>query len=180
MRYEAGTRHISKMTASEAAVAIVRARAPEESILLMRRTTREGDPWSGHWSLPGGRRDPADPDLLHTALRELEEECGIRLGREQMEAALALTSVGRLLGQPTLIVAPFVFTVEHELPTIANPEEAAEALWVPVRLLRDQSLHAVQSVPGMPADRQFLGVELNGVPLWGFTYKLVTDWLKEQ
>jgi 8-oxo-dGTP pyrophosphatase MutT (NUDIX family) len=164
------------MADPEAAVAIVRARAPEESILLMRRTTREGDPWSGHWSLPGGRRDAQDADLLDTALRELAEECGIRLGREQLESTLEPAFVGRLVGA-RLTVAPFVFSVDRELPTVANPEEAAEALWVPVRLLRDRARHAMHSVPGMPVDRQFPGIDLNGVPLWGFTYHLVTNWL---
>ena len=160
----------------EAAVAIVRARSPEESILLIRRTERIGDPWSGHWSLPGGRRDPQDPDLLHTALRELAEECAVLLTPGQLEAALPAASVGRLLG-PRMLVAPFVFSVDHELPTVANPEEAVETLWLPVRVLRDTSRHAVRSVPGMPPDRQFPGIDLHGVPLWGFTYKLVTDWL---
>ena len=164
------------MEDTEAAVAIVRARAPEESILLIRRADRQDDPWSGHWSLPGGRRDPGDLDLLHTALRELEEECGVRLGREQLEAELPVTSVGHLLGH-RMLVAPFVFSVDHELPTVADPEEAAEAVWIPVSVLRDPARRAVQSVPGMPPDRQFPGIALNGVPLWGFTYKLVTDWL---
>ena len=167
---------MGRMADPEAAVAIVRARAPEESILLIRRADRVGDPWSGHWSLPGGRRDPADPDLLHTALRELAEECAILLTREQLESALPVSSVGRLLG-PRMLVAPFVFSVDHELPTIADPEEAVETLWLPVSVLRDPTRHAVQSVPGMPPDMQFPGIELNGVPLWGFTYKLVTDWL---
>jgi 8-oxo-dGTP pyrophosphatase MutT (NUDIX family) len=65
----------------EAAVAIVRASVPGKSILLIRRSEREEDSWSGRWSFPGGRRDPDDPDLLHTALREFGEECGIRLDR---------------------------------------------------------------------------------------------------
>ena len=72
------------MAEPEAAVAIVRAAVPDDSILLIRRAEREGDSWSGHWSFPGGRREPEDPDLLHTALRELEEECGIRLPREKL------------------------------------------------------------------------------------------------
>ncbi len=164
------------MADPEAAVAIVRARAPEESILLIRRTERVGDPWSGHWSLPGGRREPQDPDLLHTALRELDEECAILLTRDQLETALPASSVGRLLG-PRMLVAPFVFSVDHELPAVAHPDEAVEALWIPVRVLRDPARHAVHSVPGMPPDMQFPGIELNGVPLWGFTYKLVTNWL---
>ena len=160
----------------EAAVAIVHARAPEESILLMRRTTREGDPWSGHWSLPGGRREPEDPDLLHTALRELHEECGVRLDPAQLEAPLEPTFVGRLVGTK-MLVAPFVFSIDHEMPTVVDPEEAAETLWVPVRVLRDPARRGVHSVPGMPVDKQFPGIDLNGVPLWGFTYHLVTNWL---
>jgi 8-oxo-dGTP pyrophosphatase MutT (NUDIX family) len=164
------------MAEPEAAVAIVWARAPEESILLIRRSEREGDPWSGHWSFPGGRRDSRDSDLLQTALRELEEECGVRLGREQMEAALEPATAGRKMGRQVL-VAPFVFSVEHELPTVADPREAVEALWIPVRMLRDPARYAVQSVPGMPIEMQFPGIDLNGVPLWGFTYRLVTDWL---
>ena len=57
-------------------------------VLLMRRAERADDSWSGQWSLPGGRREPGDLDLVETALRELEEECGIRLGRDQLEQAL--------------------------------------------------------------------------------------------
>src|SRR5207248_2608755 len=124
----------------------------------------------------GGRRDPQDAGLLDTALRGLEEECGIRLGREQLESALEPTFVGRLMGT-RLVVTPFVFAVERELPAVPNPAEAAEALWVPVELLRDRARHAMHSVPGMPVDSQFPGIELNGVPLWGFTYHLVTNWL---
>lgn len=164
------------MADPEAAVAIVRARAPEESILLMLRTTRESDPWSGHWSLPGGRREPQDSDLLHTALRELAEECGVRLGPEHMETALPTTIVGRMVGR-RMVVAPFVFSVERELPTVASPEECVEALWVPLRVLRDPARRAAHSVPGMPVDKRFPGIELNGVPLWGFTYRLVSEWL---
>src|SRR5215472_8046710 len=92
----------------EAAVAIVRAGSPEESVLLIRRAHREGDPWSGHWSFPGGRRDPEDPDLLHTALRELQEECGVSLGLEHLERALSPMHAGRRAG-PLVLVAPFLF-----------------------------------------------------------------------
>src|ERR1017187_4800527 len=53
-------RMMKRMADREAAVAIVRARSPEESILLIRRTQRVGDPSSGHWSLLGGRRDLQD------------------------------------------------------------------------------------------------------------------------
>jgi 8-oxo-dGTP pyrophosphatase MutT (NUDIX family) len=130
------------MTEAErgAAVAIVRARQPRESILLMRRSERKEDSWSGHWSFPGGRRDPDDPDLLHTALRELEEECGIRLGREQMEAALP-------------------------------------PVWLPQSAWCDPTRHFLKPVPNRPGNLLFPAFDLNGTPVWGFTYRLVMDWL---
>jgi 8-oxo-dGTP diphosphatase len=164
------------MAEPEAAVAILHAVEPEESVLLIRRAERADDPWSGHWSFPGGGREPEDPDLLHTALRELEEECGIRLGREHFEAALPPTPAGRRVGR-FVLVAPFLFQVAGELPVILDPREAVEALWTPLSILRDPARHAVQCVPGQPKEMPFPAIELNGVPLWGFTYRLLADWL---
>ena len=164
------------MAEPEAAVAIVHTREPAESILLMRRTEREGDSWSGQWSLPGGRRDAADVDLLHTALRELEEECGIRLRRDDLESALPQRLARRRVGR-YLLVAPFVFRVDTELATRLDPLEAAHAEWIPLDLLRDPDRHHVRPVPGVAADMLFPAVDLEGAPLWGFTYRLLCDWL---
>jgi 8-oxo-dGTP diphosphatase len=164
-------------TEPEAAVAMVQAHVQRKSILLIRRAEREGDSWSGHWSFPGGWRHASDRDPLCTAIRELEEECGVRLAREQMERALPPTLARRKVGRYVL-VAPFVFRVEREFATVLNPGEAVEALWVPLSLLLDPAQHALRPVPGRPAALLFPGVVLNGVPLWGFTYRLITDWLE--
>ena len=164
------------MAKPAAAVAIVHAHGAEESVLLIRRTERDDDPWSGHWSFPGGRRDPGDIDLVHTALRELSEECGIELSRESLEATLPPTLAGRRVGQ-TITVAPFLFRAERELPTVLDPTEAAEALWIPLSLLRDPMRHCLTPVPRMPPEQTFPAIQLNGVPLWGFTYRVITEWL---
>lgn len=164
------------MPEPEAAVAIVHAQGPEESVLLIRRTEREEDPWSGHWSFPGGRHDREDRDLLDTALRELAEECGIQLAREQMELALPPTNAGRRLGHQ-LLVAPFLFRVREVLGTDLDPREAAEALWIPLRWLRDPARHTLLPVPRLPKDLAFPAIDLAGAPLWGFTYRVITEWL---
>jgi 8-oxo-dGTP diphosphatase len=161
---------------TEAAVTIVHALSPVESVLLMRRAEREGDSWSGQWSLPGGRRDRRDADLLDTALRELEEECGIRLHRDQMEQALP-ERLARRRTPPYLMVAPFVFRVAEQLSTTLDEREAVQALWAPLAMLRDRRRHALGPVPGRPAGILFPGIALEGAPLWGFTYRLLEDWL---
>jgi len=169
-------RHHKNMKVPEAAVAIVHARQPEESVLLMRRAERQEDSWSGHWSLPGGRCETGDADLPHTALRELEEECGIRLDRQFLASALPPRPARRRAGEP-LRVAPFVFQVERELPVVVNPAEAVAAQWVPLRGLVDPANHSLQCVPGVPPQMRYPCIALDGAPLWGFTYRLLTAWL---
>ena len=164
------------MSQPEAAVAIVRAAVPHESILLIRRTERADDPWSGHWSFPGGRRDPRDDGLLRTALRELQEECGIALDPGDVEQVLPHRVARRRAG-PFVLVAPYVFHVNEERPAVLDPREAVESRWVPLRLLRDPARHVLRSVPGLPQETLFPAIDLGGVPLWGFTYRLITFWL---
>ena len=164
------------MTLPEAAVAIVEAEAPEPCVLLIRRTERQGDSWSGHWSFPGGRKDAEDSGPLHTALRELEEECGIRLLPGQMVAALPVRPARRRVGR-FIPVAPFHFRVKCQLKTSLSPGEAVEALWVPLAILRDPARHCLRPVPGIPEDMLYPAVNLTTTPLWGFTYRLITAWL---
>lgn len=164
------------MTQPEAAVAIVHTRREPETVLLIRRSERPDDSWSGHWSLPGGRCEPADPDAVHTALRELEEECGLRLTAAHLERALPHT-VARRKAPPFLLVAPFVFRVDAELPTTLDAREAVESLWIPAAVLGDTAHHSLRAVPGRPREMLFPTIELRGAPLWGFTYRLLTDWM---
>jgi 8-oxo-dGTP pyrophosphatase MutT (NUDIX family) len=155
----------------------VHARGASDAVLLIRRAEREADPWSGHWSFPGGRREPEDGDLLHTALRELEEECGIRLALERLEAAMPAAVARRSVGR-FLLVAPFVFNVDGELPLTLDAREAAAAVWVPLDELRDPARHALWPAPGLPPEVRFPAIDRKGVRLWGCTYRLVTDWLE--
>jgi 8-oxo-dGTP pyrophosphatase MutT (NUDIX family) len=160
----------------DAAVAVVHARGPQESVLLIRRAEREDDPWSGHWSFPGGRRHAGDPDLLHAALRELEEECGIRLTRERLVAELPRRMARRRQGAP-VPVTPFVFRVESELAAVPDGREAVETLWAALGYLRDPCNHRLLAIPGLPPEDPRPAIALRSAPLWGFTYKLVCDWL---
>jgi hypothetical protein len=76
------------------------------------------------------------------------------------------------------LVAPFVFDIETELPTMLDANEAVGAVWIPQSMLLDPTQHSFRRVPGMPAEVWFPAIALPGAPLWGFTYRLLVDWLE--
>src|SRR5579863_6444108 len=71
---------ISRVASETAAVAVV-VRDTEEGdeVLLIKRAERDGDPWSGHIALPGGRVQKQDESFKATAVRETREEVGVDL-----------------------------------------------------------------------------------------------------
>src|SRR3569832_2368743 len=97
-------------------------------VLLMKRVDREGDPWSGHISLPGGGFHPTDGDLLQTAIRETEEELGLDLQRTRLIGPLPVLQP-LSAGPMGIEVTPFAFVTPEELPPVVGPE-ALSAFWL--------------------------------------------------
>jgi len=94
-------------------------------LLLIRRG---GEPFMGHWALPGGFLD-IDEDLEHGALRELEEETGVRgVYLEQ------LRTYGRPDRDPrerVISVAYYALAPSEQL-RLRAASDADEASWFPV------------------------------------------------
>ncbi len=63
----------------EAAVLVPITRSDEPEVVLTLRASGLST-HGGEVAFPGGRRDPEDPDLVRTALREAEEEIGLPPG----------------------------------------------------------------------------------------------------
>jgi 8-oxo-dGTP pyrophosphatase MutT (NUDIX family) len=158
-----------------AAVAIILAPDPD-SILLIRRAERPGDPWSGHMALPGGRRDPEDHDLLTTAVRETSEEVGIELSRGGVAGTLD-DVVPRLPVLPPIAVRPYVFPLSVR-PRITLNSEVTSANWVPVdHLLRPGTHHPVRlEIAGQ--SRVVLAYELEDAMVWGMTERILSRLLE--
>ena len=122
-----------------AAVAIMLREGQEATELLMiRRATREGDPWSGHMGFPGGRRDPEDRSNFSCAVRETEEELGVDLSRWGAPLGeLSDVNTGWRKDRPEMLVTPFIYSVS-ELPELTPNDEVDDVVWVPLHFLMDE------------------------------------------
>ncbi len=137
-------------------------------LLVIRRTTRAGDRWSGHMALPGGKRDPGEEPAA-TAVREAYEEVAIALDQP----------LGRLddhFGRSTSKrVATFVFAVEGLPSPVPGPLEVEEAIWVPLRRLLDPESHGTFRWGGIvPAPAW----QIDDATIWGLTHRIVTHFLE--
>jgi 8-oxo-dGTP pyrophosphatase MutT (NUDIX family) len=143
-----------------------------DAILLIRRAERSGDPWSGHIALPGGRRDPGDPDLAATAIRETREELGIQLTLEDLAGSLE-DVVPRTPVLPPIAVRPYVFILSAQ-PAIVPNDEVATAQWVTIDyLLRPDTHHPVRLDVGGQS-RRVQAYQLEDGIVWGMTERILT------
>ena len=128
-----------KPSAGRAAVAImVREGSDATEMLMIRRATREGDPWSGHMGFPGGRRDPGDPSNFSCALRETWEEIGVDLAEWGTPLGeLSDVNTGWRKDRPEMLVTPFIFQVS-ELPAMTPNHEVDDIVWVPLHFLLNE------------------------------------------
>ncbi|GGI09211.1 NUDIX hydrolase [Egicoccus halophilus] len=150
----------------QAATALVVAPGDGPELALIERVERTGDPWSGHMALPGGKRDPDDPDLAATAVRETREEVGLALD----------APVGRLDDHHghhrDARVATYVFVLDERPVMTPHPDEVADALWVPLGRLLAPGTATAHRVPGY--DDAFPGLDLGGRVVWGLTHATLT------
>jgi 8-oxo-dGTP pyrophosphatase MutT (NUDIX family) len=126
--------------AGRAAVAImVREGSDATEMLMIRRATREGDPWSGHMGFPGGRRDLEDASNFSCALRETREEIGVDLSQWGTPLGeLSDVNTGWRKDRPEMLVTPFIFQVS-ELPALTPNYEVDDVVWVPLHFLMNDA-----------------------------------------
>ena len=155
-----------------AAVAVILVPDPD-SVLLIRRAERRGDPWSGHVGLPGGRVEPSDADLQATAIRETAEEVGVSLPHQGLLGALPdvwpRTPTPRLL-----VVRPFVFALPAR-PPVTLSGEVAEAFWVSFADLSRPAVYRETEFRLRGEDRVFPAYHLSQGVVWGITERILTS-----
>ncbi len=145
--------------------------------LLIQRATHPKDPWSGQMALPGGRRDPHDLDLLATAIREVFEEVGLSLLRDECVGYLSpLTALPHRPADP-LVIQPIVFVVQKR-STLQLNHEVAETLWVPLKKLQGNSHRSTVTLERQGQRLQFPSWNFSQKQVWGLTERMLQSFLK--
>jgi len=145
-------------------------------VLLTRRTDHLRD-HAGQISFPGGRAEPEDANAVATALREAEEEVGLR--REHIEV------IGNLPDYATVtrfVVTPVVALVDAAHTLTLDPFEVAEAFEVPLTFLMNPAHHRRHEFDWDGARRQFLSMPWTRNPgrpneffIWGATAAMLRN-----
>lgn len=163
---------------------LLRETSGKTETLIIKRAEFEGDPWSGHLALPGGRAEAQDEDLLATAAREMREEIGIDL----LDAASPNGARTRFIGQlpliaprnpglPKIEITPLVALAPPN-PVIQLSDEVESAFWVPISQLKREGPSATYFLryedliikrPAYPTERGLI---------WGITERILTNFLE--
>jgi 8-oxo-dGTP pyrophosphatase MutT (NUDIX family) len=173
--------HVPQTVADEdhdaAVLAPVVTRGDDYYLLFTKRADHLGE-HAGQMSFPGGGREPSDADLQATALREAEEEIGLRADEADV--------VGRLDDIRTTskyAVTPYVARVPDR-EYAPDEREVAEIAVLPVAGLLDPDNYEVERREHPKYGEAIVHFfRVNGYTVWGATARilvqlleLTTDW----
>jgi 8-oxo-dGTP pyrophosphatase MutT (NUDIX family) len=136
---------------------------PDPAVLLTQRTA-ELSSHAGQIAFPGGKIDPGDATPAAAAMREAEEEIGLRRG--------VIEPIGYLdlyLTFSGFRVLPTVARIAPEYRLTLNPSEVADAFEVPLAFLMDAQNHALHSRDWKGVNRRYYAMPFGERYIWGVT-----------
>ena len=134
------TQTLADPSLTPAAVLLVIYPKDGQYCILLHKRSEQVEYHKGEISFPGGAQDQEDKDSLDTALRETEEEMGIR--REDVTILGELDEVTTRSG---FGVRVYVGTIDYPYPFKPSNLEIAEVLEVPIAVLQDPANLRVES-----------------------------------
>lgn len=131
--------------------------------VLLTKRSEEVDFHKGQVCFPGGTREPSDSSLLQTAIREAEEEIGLRsqdveiLG--EFDDSVTLTS--------NYVISPFVAFIPHPYTFKVDGREIREIFSIPLSFLLDEANFKQESYE----------YEYEGHIIWGATARILRQFV---
>jgi 8-oxo-dGTP pyrophosphatase MutT (NUDIX family) len=141
--------------------------------ILIKRTEYTG-PHSGQISLPGGKFEPEDYDLLATSLRETAEETGIN------PADIAM--IGRLttlyIRSSNFEVHPFVGCLEKKSIFMPDPKEVEYLIETDLTILKDDKTRKTKTITIGKHTVEVPYYDYKGNHIWGATAMMLSELLE--
>lgn len=160
-----------------AVLLLIYPRNGEDHMVFIRRTETVMH-HKGQISLPGGAKDPTDPDLVYTALRETQEELGV--DPQAIEVTGRLRDIyARVSG---FLITPIIGRLKHghaeSLRFNPSPDEVAEVIEVPLSALRDETLHHIRPYTAPDGFHYEIHYYTYGpYEIWGATGRILHEFL---
>jgi 8-oxo-dGTP pyrophosphatase MutT (NUDIX family) len=140
-------------------------------VLLTRRTENVGT-HKGQIAFPGGKVDPTDIDATDTALREADEEIGLKRSDVRV-----LGLLDELYTVSQWRITPVVGVIPHSYAFVPSTDELSEIFDVPLDWLRDpNNLVAKQrqtELPGPPLE--VFHFYYGAYDIWGATARILKN-----
>ena len=134
------TKTVADPSLNPAAVLLVLYPKDGEYCILLQKRSENVEYHKGEISFPGGAKDKEDRDSLDTALRETEEEMGIR-----REDVTILGELDEVATSSAFLVSVYVGIIDYPYSFKPNYHEVAEILEVPTAALQDPDNLRVES-----------------------------------
>ena len=142
--------------------------------LLFTRRSASLTHHQGQIAFPGGTRDPDDPDLLTTALREAHEEIGLAPADVQVLGALDdLETVSS-----RFVITPFVGLVPHPYPWRPSPREVDAVFTVAVGRLSEPGIERRETWDFGGQEYPVDLYAVDGHVIWGATHRMTRGLLE--
>lgn len=153
----------------EAAVLVPLTRSDDPELVLTLRASSLST-HGGEVAFPGGRRDPTDPDLAFTALREAEEEVGLPPGLVEIVGPLS-----PLVSRFGINVTPFVGVVPDYVEYRPNDSEIAAVFNVPLRFFLESPREVTHRIDYEGRSWYVPCYHYDNYKIWGLTAVMIVE-----
>lgn len=144
-------------------------------IFIRRTSSHPQDKHAGQMGFPGGKKEPTDPDLMYTALRESEEEIALDLSGIDVLGPLTplYITVSKFLVHPYLAYS-------WKTPVLTRQEaEVEEILEIPLHYFLDPDVRKetrINLTNGIILNH-VPSFQVNGQVIWGATAMILNELL---
>jgi 8-oxo-dGTP pyrophosphatase MutT (NUDIX family) len=154
----------------EAAVLVALSDQSHGPELLLTRRARHMAIHSGEVAFPGGKHEQADKSLLHTALREAEEEVALPQSSVQYAGRL-----NQRMTRSNIIVTPYVGLIPPRLDLKPNLNEVDSLFYTPVEFFLDPANLHIDTVRYQGQLRHIPRFDFQQYTIWGVTAMIIVD-----